>query len=183
LIHDPALLDSLSTYPTETFNGIIFRATRQGLSPLTASTSGGRWAPKDECPVLYTSLEREGALAEMIFHLALYTPLPSKPIRLHQLRTSTKQSLRLKIADLSALGVDHDAYASLDCQRCQEIGAAVGFLGYDGLIAPSARWSCDNLVLFPENHDLACDLEVVSAEDVEWETWAREHGLLDDDVS
>jgi hypothetical protein len=60
LIHDLDLLDSLSSYPTETFNGIIFRATRQGLSPLTASTSGGRWAPKDECPVLYTSLEKGG---------------------------------------------------------------------------------------------------------------------------
>lgn len=180
MIHDPYLLDSLSSFPTETFDGVIFRATRQGLSPLTASTSGGRWAPKDECPVLYTSLEREGALAEISFHLALYTPLPSKPIRLHRIRTSTKRSLRLKISDLSILGVEENAYASLEHQRCQEIGAAVGFLGCDGLIVPSARWSCDNLVLFPENHDLACDLEVVAAEDVEWQAWAREHGLLDD---
>jgi RES domain-containing protein len=183
LIHDPDLLDSLSSYPSETFDGVIFRATRQGLSPLTASTSGGRWAPKDECPVLYTSLEREGALAEVSFHLALYTPLPSKPIRLHQIQTSTKRSLRLKIADLSNLGVGKDAYPSLDCQRCQEIGAAVGFLGYDGLIAPSARWACDNLVLFPENHDLTCDLELIASEDVEWQLWAREHGLLDDGSS
>jgi hypothetical protein len=96
-------------------------------------------------------MKREGALAEVCFHLSLYTPLPSKPIRLHLLRTSTKRSLRLKIGDLVRLGMDETSYGNRDYERCQQIGAAVGFLGYDGLIVPSARWTCENLVLFPDN--------------------------------
>jgi hypothetical protein len=37
----------------------------------------------------------------------------------------------------------------------QEIGAAVEFLGCDGLIAPCARWDCENLMLFPDSASLA----------------------------
>jgi RES domain-containing protein len=148
------------------------------LEPLTPSTSGGRWAPKDGSPVLYTSLEREGALAEVSFHLALNAPLPSKPIRLHTLRVSTRTSLRLKLVDLHQLGVDDRSYGSLNYEACQAIGAAVAFLEHDGLIVPSARWNCENLVLFTENHSLSCELETVSAEDVDWQSWARAYGLL-----
>lgn len=145
MIHDPKLLDWLSGCPTEQYSGNSYRATRQGLDPLTPSTSGGRWAPKDGSPVLYTSLAREGALAEVSFHLALYTPLPSKPLRLHTLRVSTENSLRLKLVDLHQLGVDERSYGSLNYETCQAIGAAVAFLEHDGLIVPSARSQCENL--------------------------------------
>jgi len=52
------------------------------------------------------------------------------------------------------------------------------FLGFDGLIAPSARWACDNLTILIENHALTERLEPVGEEQVDWYVWARDHGIL-----
>ena len=146
MIHNPELLDALSAYSTVRFSDTVFRATRLRLDPLADSTSGGRWNIRDHDPVLYTSLEFEGALAEISFHWSQVTPLPSKPVVVHRIQVSTERTLRLKLCDLVELGVDFDQFASLNYAKCQEIGAAVGFLECDGLITPSARWDCENLV-------------------------------------
>lgn len=37
VIHDPELLERLEAFPKETFDGEVFRATRQNLDPLVAS--------------------------------------------------------------------------------------------------------------------------------------------------
>lgn len=179
MIHSQELLDQLSAYPTETFRGYVFRATRLRLDPLAASTSGGRWSRRDQAPVLYTSLESEGALAEISFHWSQFTPLPSKPVVVHCIQVATERTLRLKRCDLAELGVDMDQLPSLDYAKCQTIGAAVGFLECDGLIVPSARWKCDNLVLFTDNHCLSSDLSVVDSTECAWQDWARENGFID----
>jgi hypothetical protein len=88
VIHDPALLERLGAFGPERFDGEVFRATRRSLDPLAASTSGGRWAPKGVVPVLYTSLLREGALAEISYHWSQLTPPPSRPTVLHRLGVS-----------------------------------------------------------------------------------------------
>jgi hypothetical protein len=46
------------------------------------------------------------------------------------------------------------------------------------LIAPSARWACENLMLFPANHAFESELGVVASEDVGLKEWAREHQFL-----
>lgn len=130
-------------------------------------------------PVLYTSLEYEGALAEISFHWSRFTPLPSKPVVVHRIELSTTKSLRLKRVDLSELGVDMAQFESLDYTKCQEIGAAVAFLECDGLIAPCARWDCDNLMVFTDNHSLLSDLRVVESTELAWQGWAREAGFLE----
>lgn len=63
--------------------------------------------------------------------------------------------------------------------RTQEIGAAIEFLGCDGLIAPSARWTCDNLMLFPERMRHDATLEIVHSETVDWLEWGKNSGLID----
>ena len=181
MIHDPALLERLSAFATERFNGEVFRATRMSLDPLAESTAGGRWGPKAQIPVLYTSLLREGALAEISYHWGQLTPRPSKPAVVHRLATSADRKLRLIMGDLEGLGVEIELYESRNYRRTQEIGAAVAFLGCDGLIVPSARWNCENLVLFMENHALTSRLEVLSSEEVAWQRWAQEAGLLGPD--
>lgn len=178
MIHDPDLLDKLDALPKETFDGSVYRATRQNLDPLASSFSGGRWMRKDGAGVLYTSLAREGALAEISFHWGQLNPRPSKPVVIHSLRVVAHRALKLLRADLAALGVQPTAYSGINLPRTQEIGAAVEFLGCDGLIAPSARWDCDNLILFPERMAMDASLEVISSEVVEWQRWAQDNGVL-----
>ena len=185
MIHDQSLLDRLSALSQERFEGEVFRATRTNTDPVAASISGGRWAPPPDGDaghfVLYTSLERDGAIAELASLLASLTPIPgSRRINVTRLAVSTSQTLRLVRTELAALRVDLARYGERDYGRTQEIGAALVFLGFDGLIAPSARWPCDNLMIFGDNHALTETLEPIETDKVEWREWARSHGILSD---
>ena len=67
MFHDQGLVDLLSALAVERFDGEAFRVTGVNADPLAFSSNGGRWAPpaRDgvDVPVLYTSMERNGALA------------------------------------------------------------------------------------------------------------------------
>ena len=141
MIHDPNLLDRLSEFHSERFEGEVFRATRASANPVAASISGGRWTPPPDGDVshfvLYTSLERDGAIAEVASFLAQLTPIPGpRPMKITRLAASTARTIRLARVDLGALGVDLARYGERDYDRTQKIGAALVFLGFDGLIAP-----------------------------------------------
>ncbi len=134
-------------------------------------------------PVLYTSLERDGALAEVVSYLVLLTPMPkSRPLKVSCLGVSTAKALRLARVGLEALGVDMMRYGERDYARTQNIGAALAFLGLDGLIAPSARWSCSNLMIYQPNHPQNERLELIAEEYVDWTVWANANGLLSTDA-
>ncbi len=180
MIRDATLLDQLSALPTETFTGSVFRATRQNLNPITPSVSGGRWMPPGGAGILYTSFAREGALAEMAFHLGQQTPRPSKPVMIHTLSVTCGRALRLVRVDLRSLGISDSDYLQVNYVRSQQIGDVAQFLGCDGLIAPCARWDCENLMLFPDHMDANALLEVVESETVDWLKWARENKVLSD---
>ena len=184
MIHDQGLVDQLSGLSDERFEGVVFRATGISADPLASSFAGGRWAPvaRDgaDVPVLYTSLERDGALAEVVSYLAMLTPLPtSRPLKVSRLGISTAKTLRLARTGLERLGVEMARYGTRDYGRTQEIGAALAFLGFDGLIAPSARWPCYTLAIFTTNHLPVERLEVIDAEEVDWGSWAQVNGFLD----
>jgi hypothetical protein len=178
VVHNPDLLDRLDAFPKEAFDGETFRATRMSLDPLAGSYNGGRWMRRDAAAVLYTSLDSDGALAEVAFHLSQLNPRPTKPVVVHRLRVVAHRILRLIRADLASLGVPENAYKDVNPPRTQEIGAAVEFLGCDGLIAPSARWTCDNLMLFPERMGHEATLELVHSETVDWIAWGKKSGLV-----
>jgi len=169
----PASLDrAIKALPTESFRGETFRVTPIAANPLAASVSGGRWAPAkragSKTSVLYTSLERAGALAEVCSYLVLLDPLPSVPLlKVSRLAATTSRTLRLARASLSDLGVDFHRYGERDYSITQDIGEAVAQVGIDGLIAPSARWPCDNLILFTDNLAPHERLEVVDSESVD----------------
>ena len=175
--HDPELTERIGKLPQESFDGRVSRATGMNADPLAYSLSGGRWAPwsreAGSFPVLYTSMERDGALAEVVAHLGALTPIPRKPLIVHELAVSTGKTLRLVRAALSQLGVDLSLYGERNYERTQKIGAVVNFLGLDGLIAPSARWDCDNLIIFGDNHGGDERLETLASEQVDWPDWHR----------
>ncbi len=91
----------------------------------------------------------------------------------------THRTLKLVWADLEALGVPEAAHVGITLPRTQEIGAAIEFLGCDGLIAPCARRRCDNLILFPDRMGVDASLELVTSEVVNWAAWATAHDLLE----
>jgi RES domain-containing protein len=179
LIHDASLLELLGNFPVTEFKGEVFRATRKGLNPLAFSNQGGRWAPRGEIGVLYTSMDKEGALAEIAFHWGQLTPLPSKPAILHTINATTKKTMRLIRADLNKLGVNDKKYDNINYEKTQQIGAAIAFLECDGLLVPSALCDFENLVIFSDNHDIEeNELQVTKSNEVDWRVWARKHNFV-----
>ncbi len=121
---------------------------------------------------MYTSLEREGAIAEVASYLALLTPVPRKPLKVHTLDVSVEKALRIAVTNFHALGIDTETYDRRNYERTQIVGAAANFLELDGLLAPSARWKCDNLMIFENRHSLNSKLVVDASEEVPFREWA-----------
>lgn len=140
MIHDPDLTDRLSQFAGEAFSGAVFRATRANLDPLAFSYRAGRWMPEDgSAAVLYTSIEREGALAEIAFHWSQLTPLPTKPISLHRLGVQTQNTLRLLRGGLGQLRVDLDHFTDMFYPRTQQFYSDVGGGGNVPTVRPRLR--------------------------------------------
>lgn len=176
--HDPELVDQLADLTPQPFDGTVWRATRLNQDPIAFSYNGGRWAPPSSyqsVPVLYTSFERSGAVAEIASWLAMLQPRPSKRIVVHRLVIRASDVVSLDAGALSALGIDLERYGDRSYapmgeappSRTQEIGAALSFLGVDGLVVPSARWPCSNMILF-DNLDNQIDIEGRGSEEVDW---------------
>lgn len=139
---------------------------------LDGSRGAGRWNP-NRLSVLYTAEAAEGAIAEIHFHLNRgQSVFPSRMRHvLWELRVQTMATLVLPdMAAMARLGVDEARYTELLYSRTQEIADAAAFLGFDGLIAPSARFDCRVLVLFLDAISLDA-LEIVSETSVDWTEW------------
>lgn len=174
---DLELLDALDAHQGVSFEGDVWRIVREQRDVLQGYPSAGRWDP-GAFDVLYASLEPDGALAEVYFHLSRQPVFPSK-LRSVLHRISVRTQRTLKLADLSAvaaLGVSIETFGNLDYARTQEIADAADFLGFDGIIAPSARWSCQNLVLFTDRFSPG-DLIVAESSDVDWNDWRSRRKL------
>jgi len=170
--HDRAILDALEAQTPVKFEGPVWRITRAGRDPITGSTANGRWSPGPPAEILYTSLEREGALAEIGYRLSLEPVWPSA-IRheIHQLNVVTERVLALAdIKALTPLGVDIARYDSFDYTGTKAIAAAAHFLDFDGLLVPSARHNSTNLVLFTDR-GATVPPKILSTEPVDWPAW------------
>jgi RES domain-containing protein len=170
---DPSLLDALDAFDRVPYAGETWRVVRDGRDPLQGSASGGRWDPT-LFDVLYTSLDTDGAVAEVHFHLTRQPVFPSKiKYGLHRIRIRTAKTLRLKdLATMVLLGVDPARYREILYAPTQAIADAAYFLGFDSIIAPNARWSCNNLILFSDQIAPA-DLEVIESSEVDWTAWRK----------
>lgn len=174
---DLTLLDKIDAFARERFEGRVWRCVREGRDPLLGSPSQSRWC-NGEFSVLYTSLDRDGALAEINALLSLQPVFPSKLRWIcYEVRVRAPNTLRLAdLPTLEKLGVDTSAYAQRRYERTQGVADAAFFLGFDGLLVPSARWDCSNLVLFTDRLGPA-DIELVSDSgvDIHWTEWRRKH--------
>jgi RES domain len=141
VVRDTKILDYLSGLTKEQFSATVYRATSQTLDPIAPSATGGRWMLRDSMAVLYTSIEREGALAELSFYLGMLTPLPSKPMVIHTLEVETKKAIRITRKDFAPLGIDENKFGDIFYDQTQLVGDAAGFLGCD-----SSKAACPGLV-------------------------------------
>ncbi|MDO8434949.1 MAG: RES family NAD+ phosphorylase [Candidatus Binatus sp.] len=170
---DPALLDALDALDRVHYAGEAWRVVRDGRDPLQGNASGGRWDPT-LFDVLYTSLDPDGAVAEVHFHLSRQPVFPSRiSYRLHRIKVRTAKTLSLPDLDaMVPLGVDPARYRAILYEPTQAIGDAAYFLGFDSIIAPNARWSCDNLIVFTDQLAPA-ELEVIESTEVNWTKWRK----------
>lgn len=170
--HDDRLLDALSAIAPAAYSGTFWRVARKGRSPLDGSRGAGRWNPAELC-VLYCAEAADGALSEIRFHLSRGQPVfPSRMDHLlHEMRATLAGALKLLDLDqLPTLGVEAARWRDLLNDRTQAIGAAAAFLGFDGLIAPSARHDCANVVIFLDSIAPGAIAEVSNAP-VDWPSW------------
>ena len=136
---DPVLLDALYAFDRLPYARETWRVVRD-VGSFAGSASGGRCDPT-LFDVLYTSLDPDGAVAEVHFHLSRQPVFPSK-IRygLHRIRVRTEKTLRLPDLDaMIPLGVDPARYREILYGPTQAIGDAAYFLRFDSIIAPNAR--------------------------------------------
>lgn len=172
-VHDRAILDALDAIDPTPFEGEVWRVIPKGRDPLRGSSTHGRWSPNGEFEVLYTSLERDGALAEVGYRLSLEPIWPSRlQHEIHRIEVRTEKTLHIAdLAALQSLGVDSSNYQSFDYEVTQAITSTAHFLMFDGMLVPSARAGCANLVLFLDRLSEHGHLVVRQSEPVNWTTW------------
>ncbi|RMB12226.1 RES family NAD+ phosphorylase [Eilatimonas milleporae] len=179
---DNRLLDLLEELQVRPFEATVWRVVKEARDPCQCASAGNRW-DTGEFDVLYTALHREGAIAEMYFHLKRGQPVFPSKLRytLHEIRVSLNGVYDLSDKRLlQRLGVDMASFGQLDYlvrkseyPTCQQVGEAAYFLGSpettdpSGIIVPNARHDSKNLVIFCE-HTKPHEFEDV-----------KDHGVVD----
>lgn len=171
-VHDRSILDALERMDPVPFESAVWRVTKKGRDPIRGSAANGRWSPGATVEVLYTSLEREGALAEIGFRLSLEPVWPSRlESEIHEIGIRTARTLQfIDVSGLAPFGVDVSRYESFDYTATQGLAAAAHFMEFDGLLIPSARHKSQNLVIFMDR-DAATSLKTIRTEIVDWSRW------------
>lgn len=165
-IHDPELLDAIESLGAEVLEGVtVWRHMFNENPPELSNTRGARWNPAG-LAAIYTSEERETAIAEGQHAIDSQPLRPTARRFVYELRISAGKALRITPADLAKLGLNPEDLESANFSACQRVGAHAAFLEYDALIVPSARADGANMVIFV--NELAADaaLERVSVEEL-----------------
>jgi RES domain len=179
---DVETLDLLTGLHRQKLELTVWRMVRAGRNPAVPSSPKGRW-DDGSFEVLYTACKRDGACAELHYHLTFGQPVfPSQlRIHLHEFRLQVKLAYVFEnLESLAPFGVDPQKYGSFDYARLQEeysptqkLGEACQFLGADALLVPNARWACQNAVLFAANMAHDALQPVADHGPIDLRTWAR----------
>lgn len=165
-----AKLDEVS--PTE-FSGEVCRHTGPGIHPLNttgAQTQGGRWNPPNSFPTLYLALSDEAAAAELYRRAEGENRPPEDllPRRLHRYRVRLSAVLDLRnVETRKDLGVPLEELKSENRSPCNALGDAAHYVGFEGILAPSATGVGDVLVVFWDRLKAESDVEPFAFDD--WE--------------
>ena len=154
-----ALVDAIEGEVPKSLKATVWRVVTDGFDVLRPAKSGGRW-DDGSFDVLYTSSERDGALAESWFHANKGQPIiPSRVSkRIYQIEAELGRVLDLTGAGkLQSMGVNEASYGRLSYLKrtdeyptLQQIAEAAHFFEYEAIIVPNARWPTSNVVVFTE---------------------------------
>jgi RES domain-containing protein len=138
------ILEAIDALGATDWSGTTYRQTGRGGAPLSgegAFVHGGRWNPPDSFPTIYLAdsvrtciEEARRVAARQGLDLAAYLPRD-----LHEVEV-----VLVRVLDLSAdgaieyLGVPLNELLGEDMAASQQIGQAARYLGFEGLVAPSA---------------------------------------------
>ena len=158
LRRDPELLEYLERFRQEPFEGVVNRVVWAERSPIQGSNNAsGRWSSPDfQFEVLNTSFSADGADAEFSAFWSLFEQRPDRQALNWQLRVRLMRVVKMRFEEIGQLGIEATAYRSRDYERTQEISDALNYLGCDGLIAPSARYAGNNLIVYTQNLETGC---------------------------
>jgi RES domain-containing protein len=152
MLHDPKLLDAVESLAIAgAWSRAVWRQTIGKRDPLVPNSRGARWNPPGT-DALYCSLSEAGARAE-VANLLGRQPIPtSKPLVMSQLEVTLGKVVDVRDApDLRALGLDAAAMLAEQWHVAQRVGGATAWLGFAGMLVPSARHDDGNLVIFVNN--------------------------------
>ena len=159
------MLDILQAAGMSAWEGTVYRHMFDSHTPARANTTGARW---NEPPLaaIYASRERETALAEAEYYIAVQPLRPKARRVLYTIRVSLKNVLDLTAPGvLDRLGITMEILQNDDQSPCRLIGGAANWLGHDGLLVPSARRpGGTNLVIYQQ--DVASSEFEILAEEV-----------------
>ena len=149
--HDQEILTRLEA-EAGSFSDEVFRLTIGKTTATRENVTGARWNPEG-VPAIYTSLERETAIAEVGYHLSLQKVRTSARLVLHTVRVNLLRVVDLRSpALLKELGIDLSDLSGDEWEACQALGAAAAHVHCDGLLVASARRSDgSNLVVLAGN--------------------------------
>src|SRR5438876_11797119 len=116
------------------WEGVVYRHMFGANPPEKENQLGARWNPA-EVPAIYCSLDKETAITEGDFQIAVQPFKPKAERRLHEIEVKLTSVVQLLTdwALLEKLGVTQQSYQSIEPPRCKEVGGAVSYLGHDGL--------------------------------------------------
>ncbi len=150
----------------------VWRVAWATRDPLAGGTGGGRWHPPNDFEAWYASFEEHGAMAEIYYHLSRAPVFSSADVKINEIHVRTQRTLVFAdVAALENVGIDEETFRRGGHTRSREVGAAARFLDLDGLVVPSARWTCANLVLFPDRVADHEAFRVIETRDINWPAW------------
>ena len=170
MVYLPELLDRVQAVGPAPWAGQAFRHMFRDYPPDAENTRGARWNPAGVAAI-YTSLARDGVVAEAEHQIAVQPIRPRARRTIYTLELTLVSVLDLTDPDLlQDLGVGRAELEADDMVACREVGGAAHWLDHDGLLVPSARSSHTNLVIFPANRPPDARFEILDAEVLEQPT-------------
>ena len=164
MIHEREIIQSIEGLSSGPFKGIVYRHMFGDLDPFLENRRGARWNPS-EIAAIYTSLEKETALAESDYQISMQPLRPKAKRVLYKLEVSLNSVLFADTIDIiKKIGFEINLMGDLEISDCQRIGGAVEWLNHDGLLIPSARLAGKNLVIYTNKTTLDFSMEKIGEE-------------------